>query len=216
MAARLHSQYLALNKGGGHVQSPGAPGFFGATGAARLETFGFVGGSWEGIDFGSHSPTEAVRSLFDAPYHRLPFLQPGNVRFGSGFQDQYLTVEFGVGDVEGTVVSPSDGETDVPIQWRNYEVPDPLRAFPGAPKQVGYPIVLVRHGRKPRLGTVEAKLYGPDAEEVECYLTPAPDKAAIILIPRRPLRSKSRYDAVFKERTFLGSERTFRAGFTTG
>jgi uncharacterized protein YkwD len=220
LAALLHSQYLGRNGATGHRQDPNAPGYFGATAALRLEAYGFVGGSWEGIDFGSRTPTEAIRNLFDAPYHRIPFLQPGRVSFGSGFHGQHLTAEFGLGDAEGTVVSPADGQTEVPTSWRNFERPDPLRAFPGAPKQVGYPIVVVRHGRRPTMKVVSATLAGPEGENVPCYLTAGPKDESIaagaILIPCRPLLPQTEYTVVFTETDERGAPRTYRAQFRTG
>ena len=210
-AALLHSQYLSQNKAFGHTQDPSAPGYFGASGALRLEAYGYVGGSWEGVDFGSHTSTEAIRNLFDAPYHRLPFLQPGRVPFGSGFVDQRTTIEFGRGDEEGTVLSPSDGEIGVPPKWLNFETPNPLRNYPNAAKTVGYPIVLVRHGRRPEFGAVAAKLIGPGKELVPCYVVPHREQAAVILIPQEPLQSRTWYEAEFDESNL----KVYRSRFQT-
>ncbi|MGV3615833.1 MAG: CAP domain-containing protein [Fimbriimonas sp.] len=198
-AARLHSEYLSINKTSGHHQDPRAKGYVGATSPMRLESCGYIGGSWEGVDFGSRTPTEAVRNLFDAPYHRLPFLQPGRVLLGSGFHDDRMTLEFSRSGDEGTVVSPADGETDVPARWRNFEKPNPLQEFPGAPREVGYPIVYVRFGRAPSPPDVTGTLAGPDGETVETYVTRAPESAALFLIPKRPLQSAKTYEATFTE-----------------
>jgi hypothetical protein len=215
-AATLHSKYLSEHKATGHHQDPTKAGYLGATGAMRLEAYGYVGASWEGVDFGSRNPTEAVRSLFDAPLHRLPFLQPGKFAVGNGFVGQHFTLEFGEGDSEGTVISPSNGESEVPIQWRNYETPNPLQAFPYAPKLVGYPIVLARFGRNPALGTVSAKLFGPSGEEVRCYFVPPTSSRAFaaLLIPHFPLERDANYAVHFTE-TLKGKEREFRAVFRT-
>lgn len=216
LAAMLHSRYLADNKATGHHQDPAKPGYFGAMGAMRLEAYGYVGTSWEGVDFGSRNPTEAVRSLFDAPLHRLPFLQPGQFVVGSGFVGQHFTLEFGEGDSEGTIVSPSIGESEVPIQWRNYETPNPLKDFPDAPRLVGYPIVLARFGRTPALGTVSARLYGPTGEQIACYFIPPNSTRAFaaLLIPQAPLERDASYAVHFIE-TFKAGEREFRAVFRT-
>lgn len=217
IAAVLHSKYLAENKTTGHHEEPTKPGYFGATGAMRLEAYGYVGRSWEGVEFGSRNPTEAVRSLFDAPLHRIPFLQPGKFSIGSGYLSQYFTIEFGEGDAEGTVISPANGESEVPAHWRNYETPNPLKAFPEASRLVGYPIVLARFGWSPKMGTVSATLLGPYGEEVPCYFVPpsAERTSVSLLIPRAPLERDASYAVHFVE-ILNGREREFRSVFRTG
>lgn len=217
VAAVLHSKYLAENKTSGHHQLPTAAGYFGATSAMRLEVYGYVGPSWEGVEFGSRNPTEGVRGLFDAPLHRVPFLQPGKLAVGAGFHEQYLTLEFGEGDEEGTTVSPSNGESDVPLRWRNYETPNPLEAFPDAPRLVGYPIVLARFGRNPKLGKVEAKLFGPRGEEVAGYVVPPSRERPYVglFIPREPLEGDASYSVSFTETGKDGKPREFRVTFRT-
>lgn len=217
MAALMHAKYLALNKTSGHHQLPSAPGYFGATASMRLEVYGYVGASWEGVDFGSRNATEAIRGLFDAPLHRIPFLQPGRMSVGTGFHEQYLTVEFGQSDEEGTVLSPSNGESDVPVRWRNYETPNPLNAFPDAPRTLGYPIVLARFGRVNKLGLVTATLFSPQGEVVPSYFVPpSPERPGVaLLIPRWPLEADASYAVHFVETT-KGKDQEFRSTFQTG
>ncbi|AIE87200.1 putative S-layer associated protein [Fimbriimonas ginsengisoli Gsoil 348] len=202
IAAFLHSSYLAKNNENGHAEKPGTPGFLGASGVERLEAYGYVGSCWEDVGFGSHSVTEAVNDLFDAPYHRIPFLQPGSIPFGSGYVDQRTTLEFGASDEGGVVVSPADGQTRVPCLWHNFERPNPLRSRATTTTVTGYPIVLAGFGTGfSRLHGVSARLAGPKGEPITCWLNkPENDDvltSAAILIPQLPLRAKSTYTATF-------------------
>jgi len=203
MAALQHSRYLARNQDFGHSEDPKKPGFFGATSADRLAVYGWVGGCYEDVSFGTSSAVEAVRELFDAPYHRIPFLQPDAIPCGTGFVDQRMTLEFGMSTSEATVVSPASGQEGVPVSWRNFERPDPLRMHGKDLGVTGYPIILAQFGSRPaRLGSVRfAGLTGPNDLPVACWLnTPANDDAltcAAILIPKSPLKPNTTYRFTF-------------------
>src|SRR5262249_31329272 len=106
----------------------------------RLDAFGFSQSSWEGVDYGPQHGSESVQRLYDAPYHRLPFLQPGTGAVGAGFVPTHMTVEFGTSDETATVVSPSDGQKNIGLSWHGPESPDPL-AIHGVDGTCGYPIV---------------------------------------------------------------------------
>lgn len=221
MAALLHSRYLSTNNVLGHVEAKGTPGFLGVSSADRLAAFGWVGGSWEDVSFGEEPVDRALRGLFDAPYHRIPFLQPGRVEFGAGLDGQQTTLEFGTTKEEATVISPADGQEEVPCRWRNYEQPNPLRRFAPDIRETGYPIVFARFDMyRSRWRRVSATLNGPDGEPVVCWLcNPSNDDAltnAAILIPQRPLRPRSVYRFSFEardERTAIyRSQGSFRTG----
>jgi uncharacterized protein YkwD len=219
-AAFQHSDYLAQNNLTGHGEKPGTPGFLAATGAERLEVYGWMGSSWEDVNFGSRSVTESVKDLFNAPYHRIPFMQPGAIPFGAGYSDQRTTLEFGASEETGTVISPNDGQTGVPISWRNYERPNPLRMHGTTQAETGYPIVLGYFGPTlPRLRNVSASLTGPNGDQILCWLnTPENDDAlvgAAILIPRLPLRPGTRYTASFSATDENGRPIERTATFTT-
>lgn len=199
-AALAHSRYLSKNGTTGHFQKPGLPGFFGAEPGDRLESFGYIGESWECVSFGSDSPEESVTNLVDAPYHRIPFMQPGPVLLGTGFADQRLTMEFSGNRSEGITVYPAPGQTGVPTQWSGNERPNPLRLH-DAPKPVGYVIVFSAWQPGGSKLTVEAASLRncADGSTVQIFLnTPANDNEldnACFLIPRRPLRAGATYEA---------------------
>lgn len=198
-ASLAHSQYLLENNTTGHFQKSGKPGFIGATPGERFEAFGFVQDSWEGVDYGAAGPEEAIRNLFEAPYHRIPFLQPGSPELGSGYAGQRMTLGFGSSDDVATVVSPGPGEADVPTVWDANERPHPLRVHQLQRRAVGFPIVLARFSPDAdRIKVENASLSLADSQQsVPIYLnTPDNDnnlRMATILMAREPLRPQTRY-----------------------
>lgn len=221
-AALQHSRYLAKNKDFGHKEDPAKDGYSGSNASDRLAAYGWVGGCWEDVSYGTPNAAEAVKGLFDAPYHRVPFLQPGVIACGAGFADQRLTLEFGTARQEETVVSPADGQTDIPTRWRNFERPDPLRMHRQSDGVTGYPIVLAQFGgRGQRLGTVlKARLFDSDGQEVPTWLnTPENDENltnAAVLIPQRALKAKTTYQYSFAVKGPDGRTVNTSGIFTTG
>jgi hypothetical protein len=140
-ASVAHVKYLSLNRRTGHYEKEGEPGFVGATPGDRLEAFGYCGGSWECVTYNSGGIKESVRDLFHAPYHRIPFLQPGPVPVGTGFAGKNFSIKFGESGESGLSFSPADGQKNVLTSWDGNESPNPLRMHSGAGPLVGYPIV---------------------------------------------------------------------------
>ena len=72
-SALAHANYISLNGSGeGHDETPGKPGFTGATPSARAQAAGYAAGASENI---SHTGNEVAGSVFtdilvDAPFHR--------------------------------------------------------------------------------------------------------------------------------------------------
>ncbi len=208
-AALKHSEYLTANGMMGHNQRPGTKGFFGETHQDRLAAYGWSNGAWEGVTYGSDSIEEGVQQLFDAPYHRLPFLQPGVISFGSGFAGSRMTMEFGGHAGDATVVSPANGQRDVPTLWKNAESPNPMRLH-GSQTQTGYPIVLARFADNVRkIKITEAKLTLKGASVPIFLNTPENDhhlEFAAIMFPQKGLKAGASYTA-----TFRGSDNQGRA-----
>ncbi len=200
LASTLHSKYLAQNNTTGHFQTEGKPGFFGVDPGDRAAAAGLVGNSWEVVEFGSDTPEEALRNLVDAPYHRLPFLQPEAVLFGSGGQTRRLTATFSMSSAVQTVAHPYEGQSDVPRSWDKNERPNPFRMHGAVKRPTGYPIMLVHFAKEPLKMTVRsAKLTDGRGLEVPCYLnTPENDNQltnAMFLIPKAPLAANMTYVA---------------------
>lgn len=199
-ASLFHSRYNWENKTTGHYQTAGRAGFFGNTPQQRLEAFGYIGDHVEVVTMGSNSVERSVKNLFDAPYHRIPFLQPGTVKIGCGFVENRMTVIFSQPGTPGETVSPSDGETGVPISWTERERPNPLRIHPTASWPPGYPLVYAWFGPSSRSFTVlEATLQTGDGADVPVFVnTPANDNNlanAVVIIPQKPLAYGTTYVA---------------------
>ncbi|HVL40135.1 MAG TPA: CAP domain-containing protein [Fimbriimonadaceae bacterium] len=199
-ASQAHSEYLHANNATGHYQKPGTPKFFGAAPGDRLEAYGFIQDSWEGVDYGSKSPEEAVGNLLDAPYHRIPFLQPGAPLIGSGYDGGRLALSFGTTDEVATIMYPYEGQRDVPVAWEANERPHPLRLHLKERPVVGYPIVLAHFNEDAQRIHIEAAELKDrtTGKSVPIYLnTPANDdylRCATILMARRPLQPDTLYE----------------------
>jgi uncharacterized protein YkwD len=202
-AAQDHSDYMAKNQVFGHGEEPGKPDFCGAEAHARLEQHGWGGPYWEGITFGSTDPDDAIQEMYDAPYHRLPFLQPGNGFFGFGVAHGRYTAEFSRASVPATVTSPADREIDVPTQWIPHEHPDPLQFHPELQNKgpLGYPIMLAQfNGGTGRLRIYVAELRDDQGNIVPSVMNYSGDdpnlQDAMIIIPTAPLEKGRGYRVV--------------------
>lgn len=215
-----HSRYLSQNKTTGHFETAGKPGFTGTNPGDRVAAVGYVGSSWEVVEFGSSQPEEALRNLLDAPYHRLPFLQPGALAFGSSYFDNRMTATFEMSSTDALVVYPYDGQNDVPLKWDKNERPNPLRLHADAQRPVGYPVMLVRFSpERLKLTVRSARLTTGQGSEVPCHVnTPANDRElnfAVILIPKQPLTPNTTYVAQISASLPGGVDASKTWSFTT-
>jgi hypothetical protein len=219
-ASLAHSRYLSENSLTGHNQLEGTPGFFGVTHGERLEAYGYLRESLECVMSGLPDATHAVRSLFDAPYHRIAFLQPGSYEMGAGFFGERLTIAFAVSPLVETVVSPSDGQVDVPTSWKGRERPNPLRLHP-VEDIPGHVLVFAVFPDEERpIEVAGASLRDASGTMVPIFLnTPRNDEHlthAAFLIPQRPLAPGTRYEAEVVATTASGRDVSRRWSFTTG
>ena len=199
-AAQAHSDYLTKNNLRGHGERSTDAGFIGADPSSRLEAFGWGGPSWEGLTYMVGDPRQSVKMLFDAPYHRLPFLQPGAQQFGFGMNGQTATAEFQGTKDECVAVSPGDGETDVPTSWCSRETPDPMAIHPEVPSgaTIGYPIMLAQFGPgKEHLDVQTATLSDGAGNPVQVFVNmPVNDvnlTNAVVILPNAPLKQSMLY-----------------------
>lgn len=218
-ASMAHVKYLARNRRTGHYEKPGEPGFVGATPSDRLEAFGYSGGSWECVTYNSGGVKESVRDLFHAPYHRIPFLQPGDVPVGTGMTGKHFSIKFGESGDSGLSVSPSAGQSGVPTSWDGNEIPNPLRMHSGFGREVGYPIVFSFFGDYPVLKLSTATL-SSNGEDVPIFENTSENddhlENSIILIPKKPLQPNTTY-AVSVRAMVNGKKQVQRSwSFTTG
>lgn len=218
-AADAHTHYLQKNKRTGHYEQPGEPLFAGAAPCDRLDAFGYLKSSWECVSYGVADPEGSFRALFDAPYHRIPFLQPGGLEVGAAMAGRHATLEFEMTRENQVVMSPWPGQTDVPLAWEGAESPDPLRMHPGA-HQGGYPIVFcsfTEQDRKIRLAS--ARLYDSAGQSIPVWIDdPSNDDQltlAAFVIPKEPLRPGETYFVDVKAKNDNGTDVSRRWSFTT-
>lgn len=222
-AAGAHSDYMSRNEQIGHEQQAGHVGFVASRSWERMAAFGYAGGSYENVEYGSPTRSSALRGLFDAPYHRIPFLQPGAPVFGAGFAGKATTVLFGTTEEEAAVCSPCDNQRDVPLLWDGNETPNPLRIH-GAEGSgpVGYPITLAYFSpAKTSLRVLSATLVATQTgRAVPCWTnTPENDdflKYAVVLIPKSPLQPRTTYQVIVRAQTETGGDASRAWRFTTG
>ncbi|MCC6443060.1 MAG: hypothetical protein IT210_06325 [Armatimonadetes bacterium] len=218
-AASAHSRYLQMNGEFGHEESPGKAGYVGADLMMRLTAFGYGGGAYEDINLGRPTLGSAVRSLFDAPYHRIPFLQPGSPDFGIGTSGRITTLDFGRTALSETAVSPGDGQRGVPSAWNSIETPDPLRLHE-VKRPVGYVIVFVYYTPdNERIRVTSAFLTDSRGREIPFFLNaPTNDNHltnAVFLIPRQPLKPANTYTVSVDAYAASGKNISREWNFTT-
>jgi uncharacterized protein YkwD len=197
-SSMLHTRYHQMNNSTGHYQDSKKPGYIGHEPWERHEALGWVGDSWETVSYGTDSEEDSIQSLVDAPYHRLPYMQPGEILVGSGYAKNRMTVAFSMSRATSTVLYPFDGQRDVPTSWDGRERPDPFRIHPASRTPSGYPLMLAHFNKdRKRLSVRSARLFDEQGIEVPCWLnTPANDSElfnALILIPRAPLQPNTGY-----------------------
>jgi uncharacterized protein YkwD len=176
-----------------HEQGSGPEGD--PQGRARLH--GYSGAVSELLAYTSGNPAQSVRALFDAPYHRVPLLAPGNPDFGAAVSGPYTAMVVGEG-AQGFSVSPGEGQAGVPCSWDGVETPSPARGS-GLSAPFGYPVVAAWFGTPSSASLLSAKLFREGGGEVACIVRhPGNDafaQSAVILVPHNPLSSGARYTA---------------------
>ena len=219
LAADQHANYLQVNALKTHSQTPETPQFLAATPMERVQCFGWVQGIWEALGFDFPVPANGVQTVFDAPYHRTSFMQPGPCVLGIAATAKVVCILGQVTFVESTVVSPADKETDVKVDWGNPEKPDPLRIWADARRPVGYPIVFHRFDSKAKkLLDVRATLTC-DGKDVPFFLnSPTNDEfcqTTVILLPRDPMEKGKTYQVFVSAVDDLGQKLEKSWSFTT-
>ncbi len=127
-AAQGHAQYMKECGRVSHEETLATKHYVGYSLNERLSAFGFVGGAAEDEGYLSKKGyADTIRALFDAPYHRVAFLQPGSPKLGTGIEDERVALEFEMNQVVGVTESPRNGQTGVPSSWNGFESPESAR-----------------------------------------------------------------------------------------
>ncbi|HEX7055916.1 MAG TPA: stalk domain-containing protein [Bacilli bacterium] len=208
-AAQRHAHYLFANKVDAdvaslHVEDPSGQGFIGRDIAERRNFVGYVKPVSEDVSFATGTLIQSIDALFDAPYHRIPFLMPSLTEVGIAKEGEYTVIEFGFSEAEqettSLIVSPAPGDPGVPARFDGHEAPDPLRKHRPAKYPVGYPLMGVVSGNDVQsVRLVDYSLTDSSGKAMSLAAnTPANDdhlQHEIILIPRNPLKPDTGYTA---------------------
>jgi tetratricopeptide (TPR) repeat protein len=207
-AAVAHSFYWLFNQArpsqqglGIHGETPGTPGFSGATVIDRANQFGWHDGP-VGEDITHRgSPEAAVADWVNSVYHRFPIMRPDLRVIGyadAGFLSLPIEdMEFGFaypGASHAPVVYPAAGQTNVPATFDDNELPDPVPA--GGPRVTGYPVT-VTFDRYSSVRVSSFTLSGPTGM-VGFVFTLAPSdetENSASLLPGAPLVAGATYTA---------------------
>lgn len=190
-AAKAHSHYLAVNHAFGHGERPGTTGFVGNNLEDRYNAFGWTGGGYEdvGVEMGG-TAHQTIADLFAAPYHRIPFLQPGALAIGAADEAHRTTVEFSYNDDNGLELSPANHASNQPNGWDGSEIPSPLR-FWDTHGPYGYPIMVAGFGADHIISAGHITVADSNGNWIECYASnPKTDselRSALLAIPKVPL-----------------------------
>ncbi|MFD0694869.1 stalk domain-containing protein [Paenibacillus sp. GCM10027628] len=224
-AAQKHAEYLFQNKIDPihtgvslHEENSTLTGYTGKTLGERMQYIGYSRASGEDAAYNRASLVEAIDSLFDAPYHRSPFMVPGLTEIGVFKQGDYHVVEFGFleGVAPELVVSPGNNDVYVPTMFDGHESPDPLRIHSGNDYPVGYPIMAAVNGPGVvKVSLNEAELKDESGNSVP-LLSNAPGQddhldTEVIMMPKQPLQLDTTYKASVKLTATMkdGSTRSF-------
>ncbi len=197
LAAQRHAEYLALNDSLGHDETPGAPGFGGASVRDRLAAQGYTDANASEIATSFSSGTEGVRSLWVLPYHRLGLMHPHAVTAGWGHAEMAgRAITVGVIVYDFNAPAPDRVRAPAPNQrvagtYSGNEVPEVLPT--GAARPVGYPIMVVfSSARVVDLRSARVtQVNGPDfAYHVVPQLY---ERDYVAIIPASPLAPGQRY-----------------------
>jgi len=207
-AAAAHSYYWLFNQArpsqkglGIHTETPGTPGFSGATVYERGTQFGWHDGPMGEDITHRGGPEAAVSDWVDSVYHRFPILRP-DLRV-IGYADAAMAglpiedMEFGFapsGVNARPVVYPADGQADVPASFDDNELPDPVPT--GGPRVTGYPIT-VTFDRYSSVQVSSFTLSGPSGPVGYVFTLPPGDSTenSASLLPGAPLQVGARYTA---------------------
>ncbi len=219
-AAQAHADYMSLNRTLTHNEKADHPGFKGEDLQQRVGRVGWTDECSELVGFATLGTAASVQAIFDSPCHRSRFLKPGSLLLGVGENSGFVCLLIGGEPVKGTVVSPADGETNVPTTWKAAANLAGTSNGPGF-RLLGYPLVFTDTtvGENP-LTVKSAKLLETNGPIVSTILRdPTNDPhytSSLALIPVAPLKANTEYTVEIAVRLSQGQtvERTWR--FTTG
>jgi uncharacterized protein YkwD len=208
-AAQRHAEYLARNGQGGHEETPGEPGFTGASVRERLAAQGYPDATASEVATSFSSGTDGVRSLWVLPYHRLGLMHPHAIVAGWGHAEVagrtatvgVIVYDFGA-SAPDRVRSPAAGQR-VAGSWSGEEFPDVLPS--GAARPVGYPVMATFSNAR-AVDLRGARLTDASERELAYHVVPQLyERDYVAIVPASPLAPGAKY-RVRLELTVDGAE----------
>ena len=201
-AAQRHAEYLAQNNALGHDEVPGSPGFTGASVRDRLAAQGYTDANASEVATSFSSGTEGVRSLWVLPYHRLGLMHPHAIFAGWGHAETAgRAVTVGVIVYDFNAPAPERVRAPAPDQrvagtYSGDEIPEVVPA--GAPRPVGYPIMVVYSGAR-AVDLRSARVTDATGRELPHHVVPQLyERDYVAIIPVSPLAPGARYRVRFE------------------
>ena len=203
LTAAAHANYQQLNGQITHVETRGKAGYIGETVGDRTAYYGYSAPMVaEDISMQattSASAATAIQDLYDAPYHRVPFLNPALTDIGYSQNGKFHVLLFGMQEspvVPVAVVSPVG--TNVPASWNGHETPDPLRYHSGVRYPIGYPILTGVYGKGiKRVVPVSASLVSSGGKAVTLLINESSKDSfltnEVLYLPKSPLTAGTTY-----------------------
>lgn len=214
-AAQGHADYQRINNTVTHIQTPGLPGFTGATLADRLASAGYVlvrPYAYGEIISATSSSSGFVlaEELVTAIYHRFVMFEPVFKEMGTGAalstgNYSYFTCDmaanngYGAGLGGGRAVGyPVNGQTQVPTSFMSdNETPDPVPNL----NEVGYPVSMhadITTTMTVQSFTIQPRGGAPLATRLLSHATDTETPAsAAAIVPLAVLQSGTTYDVTF-------------------
>ncbi len=201
-AAQSHANYSSANGTGGHFETAGLPYYTGFSARDRLIAAGWTSSFVSEVATGGANALDAVRQLWDAPYHRLGMMHPSASTMGWGhshLNDRGTTVgnivyDFSLRPSE-FVRSPAHNQTNIPTSWSGNESPSPLPV--GASRPVGYPIMVV-YSAAQNVTMRAAEVVAPNGAKLPIYYAPQQFEFDYqVIIPQQPLAANTTYHVRF-------------------
>jgi uncharacterized protein YkwD len=218
-AAQSHADYYQRNNGnmpGLHNQTPGAPGYTGATMSERATNFGYNGSINENIGL-SGSMLSTVDWSIATINHRLTLIDPRYTDIGFGTVPGMETIKLGTRSWSHTAEPawqawPVDGTSNVGHTYLG-SAPSP---FSGVPYPVGYPITLKYHGGgSVQFHSARLSANGSDVSILSATGDGWLTRNTMMILATNPLQANTTYQVIV-EATANGEPLTHTWSFTTG
>jgi hypothetical protein len=178
-----------------HYETPGRPGFTGASWPDRAKLAGYSNRSVDENIGLVGNPQRTIDYFMDTINHRWNMIHPSAVHLGYGIATKpaidVIDLGFsGTRPVESLpTVYPGEGQQGLPASSSISETPDPA---PGVPRPLGYPITISFH-LTDAVTWDQYSLVDAAGQSVQLFTSKKDWLRSLALIPAKPLKSATTY-----------------------